>query len=308
MPRSSRIKDDRAIYHIIVRSISEVNAFKKDIDKERYLNQMNHYKDIFNFKVHAYCIMSNHAHFAIEAMGADISKIMHGLNLKYAVSYNKIYERHGHLFQDRFKSKIVDSISYFATLIAYIHNNPIKIKGYEKFPEKYRFSSLKVYLGIEKDTTGLLDEEDIRKKFEINREITRENYLKFVYLCDDAKLEMEMELQNQKSEYKNEKEVLVGNFNVEEILDFIAKETGIDKILMYIKNNKKSRDSRALATLLMRGLCDYKIKDICKIIGNTTQSTVSKMCNFAVHLISSEERYRNIIFKFLSQYKVSLEI
>lgn len=308
MPRQKRKKEEGAIYHIIVRSISEINAFKKTDDKKRYLAQMRCYKEIYKFKIYAYCVMSNHAHFVIEPNGADISKIMHGLNLKYAACYNKIYNRHGHLFQDRFKSKIVNTSSYFTTLIGYIHNNPLKIKGYEKCPEKYKYSSLGVYLGLERDKTGLLDEKEINKIFNVNEEITRENYLKFIYMCDDKKLEKEMELQNEKSEYKDEKTVIIRNFKPEEILDFIAKETGVEKIMLFIKNNKISREARALAALFMRGLCDYRIKDICKMMGNVTQSTISRMCVFAVELITNKEKYRYIIDKFIKQQGVKLTI
>ncbi|WDC83583.1 transposase [Caloramator sp. mosi_1] len=56
--------------------------------------------------------MDNHAHFIIDANGADISKIMHFINYKYAMWFNKRYSRHGHLFQDRFKSKIVKDERY----------------------------------------------------------------------------------------------------------------------------------------------------------------------------------------------------
>ncbi len=84
MARIRRYKREDGIYHIIVRSISEIQVFKNDMDKNIYLSQMKHYKEIYDFKVYAYCIMSNHAHFIIDSNGADISKIMHGLNLKYA--------------------------------------------------------------------------------------------------------------------------------------------------------------------------------------------------------------------------------
>ena len=44
----------------------------------------------------------------------------------------------------------MDTQRYLITLSAYIHNNVLDITGYEKCPEKYKYSSLKVYLGLEK--------------------------------------------------------------------------------------------------------------------------------------------------------------
>ena len=137
MPRCARVKEKDAIYHVMVKSITEIPLFKKDDDKNEYLNLMKKYQTIYGFKVYAYCIMSNHAHFIIDPRGADISKIMHGLNFKYAQTFNKNNKRNGHLFQDRFKSKIVKTDRYLLILSAYIHNNPLKIKGYEKCPVLY---------------------------------------------------------------------------------------------------------------------------------------------------------------------------
>jgi putative transposase len=36
------------------------------------------------------------------------------------------YDRCGHLFQDRFKSEVVETRAYFFTVLRYIHQNPLK--------------------------------------------------------------------------------------------------------------------------------------------------------------------------------------
>lgn len=302
MPRGEREKEDDAIYHVMVRSISEVQLFKYDKDKEEYLAEMRHYKKIYNFKIYAYCIMTNHAHFIIDSNGADISSIMHSLNFKYAVTYNRVHKRHGHLFQDRFKSKIVNTNSYLHVLTAYIHNNPLKIKGYENCPEKYKYSSLKVYLGLEKDDTKLLDKEYMSKILNPNKRKEKENYLKFVYMCDDKRLKAETEFESDKTEYRSEKKILVRDFKTEDILKFISEETGIKKVMLYIKNSRKTKIGRALAALLMRSLCNCKVCDICKVLGNITESRVSKLCSIGVEIISTDEKYCNVMDKFITKF------
>ncbi|WP_138204537.1 transposase [Haloimpatiens lingqiaonensis] len=303
MARGGRIKIDGAIYHVMIRSITEVPLFKRDKDKDMYLNEMKKRQEMYKFKVYAYCLMTNHAHFIIYPNGADISEIMHGLNFKYAITFNKIHKRHGHLFQDRFKSKIVDTDRYLTVLSAYIHNNPLKIKGYEFQPEKYKYSSLKVYLGLEKDETGILDEDYVMKFFGSDVQTARENYIKFVYICNDERLKEEIEFQNEKTEYKSEKTLLIRDFDPDEIMDFVAKETGVKKVMLYIKNNRNTKVARALAALLMRCLCNFKCNDICKIFGNITQSRVSKLCSIGVELITTDDKYRNIMEKFISQHQ-----
>ncbi|BFN05001.1 hypothetical protein K092500153_17080 [Clostridium tetani] len=302
MPRMRRQKSENAIYHIMIRSITEVPLFKKHEDKIRYLNKMREYQKIYKFKVYAYCLMSNHGHFIIDSNGADISKIMHGLNFSYAVSFNRIYKRNGHLFQDRFKSKIVDTRRYLIMLSAYIHNNPLDIRGYENCPEKYKYSSLKVYLGLEKDDTGILDEGFIMQFFSNNVEEARENYAKLVYICNDEKMKSELEFKDEKTEYRSERKVIARNFDPQDIIKFISKETGINEIMFYARNNKNSRSVKALASILMRSLCNYTCKDICKVLGNITQSTVSRLCYIGVELISTEDKYKNLINKFVLEH------
>lgn len=299
MPRSQRIKSEDAIYHIMVRSISEISLFEEDKNKEKYLSYIKQYQEIYNFKVYAYCIMPNHAHLIIDSNGADISKIMHSINLKYALFYNYTHNRHGHLFQDRFKSKIVHDDEYLITLSAYIHNNPLKIEGFENHPEKYKYSSLKTYLGLEKDNSGILDENYLLSILSKTAHNARRKYIKILGLCNEEKTSSEIEFKDENTEYRSERRILIRNFTPKDILDFIAKETNIDKLLFSMKYNKESNIPKALAAILMRGLCNFKIKDICTVLGNITQSTVSRLCNIGVNLISNNEDYKNLVNKLL---------
>ena len=45
----------------------------------------------------------------------------------HAVSYNGRYRRKGHLFQNRFKSIVVEEEPYFLELVRYIHLNPVRV-------------------------------------------------------------------------------------------------------------------------------------------------------------------------------------
>ncbi|MBE6064250.1 transposase [Clostridium cochlearium] len=305
LPRVRRQKSEDAIYHVMVRSITEVPLFKKHEDKIRYLNKMREYQKQYGFKVYAYCLMTNHGHFIIDSNGADISKIMHSQNLSYAVNFNKIHKRKGPLFQDRFKSKVVDTQRYLITLSAYIHNNVLDIKRYEKCPEEYKYSSLKVYLGLQKDDTGLLDESFIMQFFSNNVKEARENYAKLVYICDGEKIKKELEFQDEKTEYRSERKIIVRNFEPDEILKFIEKETGINQIMYHIQKTQNSKIVKALACLFMRSFCNYRCKDICKVLGNITQSSISRLCSIGVELISTEDKYKDLMNKFISEYSSS---
>ena len=62
-----------------------------------------------------------------------MSIAIQSLNVSYSSYFNKKYERTGHLFENRFKSKVVDSTEYLKSVVRYIHKNPENagLKSYE---------------------------------------------------------------------------------------------------------------------------------------------------------------------------------
>ena len=71
--------------------------------------------------------MSNHAHLLVCSGAVGLAKFMRRLLTGYAVSYNLRHRRYGHLFQNRYKSRVCDGDSYFTELVRYIHLNPLRV-------------------------------------------------------------------------------------------------------------------------------------------------------------------------------------
>ncbi|MBZ9606921.1 transposase [Clostridium estertheticum] len=302
MPRKAREKTDDSIFHIMCKSISEINLFKDDEDKNKYLSLVKKYKYLYNFKIYGYCLMDNHSHLMIDANGTDISKVMHGINFSYAMYFNKKYKREGHLFKDRFKSKIVNNERYLKTLSLYIHNNPTDIDEYKNCPEKYAFSSLAIFLGKRHDSFKLVDYGFIMSSFGNSLKSARKNYYNLVFLCNGEKLKHEIEFKDEKSEYKCERKILVRNFKPEDIIEFIASKMNVSKTHLYMKYSRKLVRAKALTVILMRSLCNFKSSDISSTLGNITQSRVSKLSTIGIELIGTEEKYENIIMDFIKRY------
>jgi putative transposase len=299
MPRTARIKSFDSIYHVMCRSISEVDLFKEDKDKNQYLNFLKGYQDVFGFRVYAFCLMHNHCHFIIDVNGADISKIFHGLNQRYAHYYNRKYKRHGHLFQDRFKSIIIDDEQYLITLSGYIHANPLSIKEYSNNVEKYQYSSLGTYLGLRKDEYGLLDTGFIMNRFSNHEMNSRKLYLEFVKQCTNENISANFEFKTEGTRYVSERTILPRDYSVEKIIEVIVKRLNIQELSLRMKNNRKATKERAIFVLLMRCFCNYRHKDICSVIGNITQSRVSRLCTTAMELIK-DEKYRMIVHELIA--------
>jgi len=309
LPRTAREKSDDSIFHIMVRSISEVTLFRTDKDKKVYLNLMKKYQHLYHFKVFAYCLMDNHAHFVIDVNGADISDIMHCTDLSYARYFNKVHKRHGHLFQDRFKSKIVKSDRYLRTVTGYIHNNPVDLRGFKANPEKYSFSSLPVYLNLQKDPFDLLDYNFINSFFRLNvkrlndgMSISREGYLKFVNNCTDPEKKKEFDFSGECSEYVSNINPLIRKFDINIVINYVAEKTGVESLLIYAKNSRSALNARAIAAFLLRSLCNCRCSDICRILGNITQSRASGLTRIGLDLVINNILYRDMVDEFISTY------
>jgi len=302
MPRMPRQKAYDAIFHVMCRSITEISLFKNDFDKRIYIAYIKKYQNLFKFRIYGYCLMDNHVHLIVDANGSDISKVMHGINFSYAQYFNRRYDRHGHLFQDRFKSKMVENERYLFALSAYIHNNPIQAKRFRTCPEKYEFSSLSTYLGLKDDPYLLVDSGYIMSLLGNNLKEAREKYLRLVYKCDDIKLKQESEFESEKTEYRSERKILVRNYKNEDIIDFVAGKFNIPKIKLHMKFSREIIAARALLVILMRSLCNNKCSEICSALGNITAARVSKLSSIGIELISNNEGYRNIIEEFIGEY------
>jgi REP element-mobilizing transposase RayT len=301
MPRKAREKTKESIFHIMARSISEVDLFKDKDDKLKYLSLVKKYQKLYKFSVYGYCLMDNHVHMIIDANGADISDIMHSINFSYALYFNIIHKRHGHLFQDRFRSEIVDDDNYLLALSAYVHNNPTDIRGYEECPEKYEFSSLSVYLGLRQDPYELVDDGFIMGMFGDNPKKARENYIKLVYACTDEKVIEGIEFTNEGTEYRSARHILVRDININEIIKFIIEKMGVSKMKLHSKHCKGVIEAKALLVFMLRSLCNYKCSSICMVLGNITQGRVSMLSSIGIQLID-EERYRGIVEEFMNCY------
>jgi len=76
---------------------------------------------------------------------------MKRINLLYAQFFNNKYNFVGHLFQDRFKSELIETDQYHLEIGRYIHLNPVRANMTE-LPIDYTWSSYRVYMGIHQDS------------------------------------------------------------------------------------------------------------------------------------------------------------
>jgi len=146
VPRVARQKSESAVYHIMMRGNNRQKIFNSIKDKDR-ITEIIHEKVIIDEALlHAYCIMDNHLHLVIREGIAPISHTMKRIGTSYASYYNKKHERIGHVFQDRFKSEVIESEKRLLAAVRYVHRNPVKA-GISNL-NSYKWSSYKKYLNV----------------------------------------------------------------------------------------------------------------------------------------------------------------
>lgn len=184
MTRPLRTQYPGAIYHVLNRGHRKERIFLEQRDREEFIFKLLKVKEKYHIKIHAYCLMHNHFHILMETAEPNLSKAMHDLECGYANWYRVKYQLVGSIFQNRFKSIIVEDDTYLLTLSSYIHLNPVRA-GFVDNPEEYKWSSYQSYLHdindeiVDKDRTLLLSN-------------GLDNYIQIVRGFKDKHLEKEM--------------------------------------------------------------------------------------------------------------------
>lgn len=209
MSRISRSCFNSKFFHVMVQGINREYIFADELFKKVYLKYIFEEAKILNVNIISFGVMDNHVHILIKINQIqDMSDFMKKVNEKFALFYNKIKNRVGYVFRNRYKSEPIYDERYLYQCILYIHRNPVKAGITEKVDE-YEYSSTMDY--------------SINK---VNR-ILNDNWLKFVDKDEEQKFEF-IDLKEMQDEDE-----------VNRTIDRIILDT---KIRLNIENiNKKDR-------------------------------------------------------------------
>lgn len=245
MPRRARQKSSTKVYHVILRGNAKQDIFLEKQDYAKFMEELSKTKEKYEHKIYAYCLMPNHIHLIIYDEKDNLSIAMQSLAVSYSSYWNKKYERVGHLFQNRFLSKAVETESYLKTLCRYIHQNP-SISGISK-TEEYPWSSYQEYA---KDREGMVDKKQIVTLFGRNKQEVQGNFIQFHKykerqedIKDFAEYEMIEKLSDEQARKYIEEILKIDN--IQEIIQYsVAKRKEYLKKLKEIQGISKTQVSR----------------------------------------------------------------
>jgi len=149
MPRSARLVLPGIPLHVIQRGVNRAALFIDDEDRRHYLRLLRNACRKQAVAIHAFVLMGNHVHLLITPSTVEgLAPAMRQCGQNYVQYFNKRHVRSGTLLEGRFKSCLVDSDGYLLMVHRYIELNPVRA-AMVAFPEEYRWSSVRVYLGLE---------------------------------------------------------------------------------------------------------------------------------------------------------------
>lgn len=109
-------------------------------------------------------MLTNHYHLLVWSAAEELSGGIRRLNSLHATAFNERHEREGHVFQDRFRSRLIESDEHLVRTVSYIALNPVRA-GICPRPENWPWSSYTVIVRGGRALHG----EDVLRVFDSDR-------------------------------------------------------------------------------------------------------------------------------------------
>jgi putative transposase len=160
-------------YHIFNRGAHKLDIFYEPKNYQYLLSIFERYTAVYGVTIAAYCFMPNHYHVILsQSADGSIGKFLRTSFNVYVQGMNKVYRRHGTLFQGQCKVKLIDSDEYLVQVVRYVHRNPVEA-GYVDDPIEWEYSNYAEWIG--KRDSCFMDEQLLSAYFSGHHE-----YRKFV--------------------------------------------------------------------------------------------------------------------------------
>jgi len=148
MPRKARMFLPGVPCHVVTRGNNRNSCFYERENYEFYLQCLLDACQRHEVSLHAYVLMTNHAHLLMTPACKDgISQVMQSVGRRYVQYINLNYHRSGTLWEGRHKSSLVDSETYVLACYRYIELNPVRA-GMVSHPSDYHWSSYQINAGL----------------------------------------------------------------------------------------------------------------------------------------------------------------
>jgi len=126
MPRRLRLQFEDACYHVLNRGNYRQPVFASVGAAQAFEAALSEACELHEWRLHAYTVMTNHYHLALETPRANLAMGMHWLQSTFGTRFNRLRNERGHLFQGRYQALLIGDDSHLVRVIDYIHLNPVR--------------------------------------------------------------------------------------------------------------------------------------------------------------------------------------
>ena len=302
MPRPPRLEIAGGLYHLMSRGNGRKRIFFGDDDRLRFLRQVRDNLATYDVVLYAYVLMDNHYHLLVKTRRPNLSRFVQRLNTSYALYFRYKHRSPGHVFQGRYRAKIVEDDEYLVALSRYIHLNPVRTTTARRLSKServrrldaFRFSSYPGYV------KAAAEEEWIcygpRKIFATSDTAARRHYRAYVRACvmeDDRPLleamrasrhavgteqfvaRIEGQLKQRRTGQPTDRDVELPREQVDprRISQAVAKAYGIDAAILQ-QHGQRAGEAKAVALELACRHTGLNQRQIGRHYGNITSMAV----------------------------------
>lgn len=144
MSRPWRIQYANALYHVFSWGNERGEIVKTAEDRMAFLRLLGRMVERFAVDLFGYVILPNEYDLLLRTRQPNLAQAMHWFGTAYTRRYNLAHLRSGHLFQGRYKSRLVEDALGMAELSCHIHFKPVR-RLFVTDPVDYPWSSYGAY-------------------------------------------------------------------------------------------------------------------------------------------------------------------
>ena len=289
MPRSPRYSSPGAIHHVMLRGNQGRQIFYSDADRIRCCLLIQEGIERYGYRIHGFCLMSNHIHLAWQVGEENLSAAVQNLAFRYAQGVNHFRKEVGHVFQGRFKSILVEKEGYLTRLVRYIHLNPVRA-GIVKRPEDYKWCGHNSYLGT--DPIIWVERSYVLRRYSEDCETAIRRYNEFIHAGIRIDIEPEVDFKTgmqsgiigddtfvEKILNRDCDKIDNLELTVTELIEKLCSRYGISKTEIISQNrNRDLAHARAVLALLVRNCKGLSIVELAKVL-ERGPSGLSRLAN-----------------------------
>lgn len=133
-------------FHVTAHSVRDTALFRDDVDRTRFLVELARVTADVGWTCVGYCEMTTHYHLVVDVDEGMLPVAMHGLNLRYACSFNARHGTRGHVLERRYDAKRIANVGHLVYAYRYVVRNPVAAGMCER-PQDWPWSSYASTIG-----------------------------------------------------------------------------------------------------------------------------------------------------------------